>query len=136
MQYLLSYLRLDAFIDWMFNKYADLKRTKENSSLLDSDSKENVGLHGCCLVMSPIYNENFDGLNENTFMYLEEEILQFEVINKGLKTLYSPELKIEHAEGYTTSKVNTKPVEKRRFLYKNSIKSAKVLLALWREKNE
>lgn len=135
-QYWLSYLGLDAVIDWLFKKYADLKRTKENSSLAESECKENVGLHGCCFVLSPVYQEHFEGLNEKTFMYLEEEILQFEVIKKGLKTLYCPELRIEHAEGYTTSKVNKRPVEKRRFLYENSIKSAKVLLALWRENNE
>lgn len=134
-QYILSFVRADAGIDWLFRKYADAKR-KGIVEQVSTECQEDVGLHGCCLILSPTYSKYFKGLNEKTFMYLEEEILQYEVITAGLKTLYSPEIRIEHAEAYTTSRVCKNTVEKRRFVYKNSIESAKVLLDLWKEADD
>lgn len=135
-QYILSYIGIDGFLDVLFKNYVQMRRKHISTGNDNLVCKENVGLHGCCLIFSPQYIKNFDGLNERTFMYLEEEILQYEVSMKGLKLLYCPELEIEHAEAYTTSKMHKSSAQKRRFVYKNSVQSAKVLLDLWEEKRK
>ena len=84
-------------------------------------------LHGCCLIFSKKYTDYFDGLNPNTFLYLEEDILFVRLRNHGLHSLYTPDLKIRHLEDSATNKLGMKAAEKRRFIYKNMIHSYKAL---------
>lgn len=97
--------------------------------------KLNVKLHGSALVFSPLYVELYEGLYPKTFIYSEEAILYFIAKRDNLKTIYSPAIRILHKEDSSTNEIFNKSYKKRRFYYKNFIKSGKVLLELM-EKTE
>ncbi|MXQ72980.1 glycosyltransferase [Clostridiaceae bacterium DONG20-135] len=85
-------------------------------------------LNGCCLVFSPEYIKNFDGFNDRTFMYREEEFLFFQCQAKSLKMIYNPNLKILHYEDASTNQAFKKSRKKNQFFYKHSINSLKEIL--------
>ncbi|MBC2606678.1 glycosyltransferase [Pelagicoccus albus] len=97
--------------------------------------RENVQLHGCCLIFSPLFTERFDGLDPRTFMFMEEEILFVQVRRSGLKTLYSPDVEILHLEDAATDAIYDKPRDKRIFYLRNQLRSAQVLRQVLRETN-
>jgi len=86
----------------------------------------NVQLHGACLIFSPVYISRFDGLYDETFLYVEENILYHICTKERLKILYCPELKIIHKEYGSTDFTHTIPLLKRRFIYKQSIRSLSI----------
>lgn len=88
---------------------------------------ENVQLHGCCLVFSPEFISRFDGFNDQTFLYREEEILFTTMMLENLKTVYNPSIKIFHEEDAAINSISTKSIYKMRFMYKHLIKSSRVL---------
>lgn len=89
--------------------------------------QEDVKLHGCCLIFSPMFFKYFEGFDPSTFMYVEEDILLAHVRQRKLLTVYNPELLIFHAEKAATKSI-TKPLRKKRiFMYKEGIKSLLVL---------
>lgn len=105
-------------------------KTGEEHTPSWKEKKENVKLHGSALIFSRDYIELYEGLNPNTFMHSEEAIIYFIVKRDKLKTIYCPDIKILHKEDSSTDKVYNKGYKKRRFYYKNFIKSGKVLLGL------
>ncbi|CEP94202.1 glycosyl transferase family protein [[Clostridium] sordellii] len=109
-----------------------LKKKRNNSFIQNNNinyKKEykNIQLHGSCLIFSPNYVKKYEGLYNETFMYMEEDILFYICKRDGLKTLYSPHIKIYHKEDSSTDLLLKKGNLKRRFIYKNTIKSAKIL---------
>lgn len=82
----------------------------------------NVKLHGCCLIFSPEYIKEYNGLNEGTFLYLEEEMLFLEMQRANHIMLYSPKVTIYHAEDASTNFI-TSGRKKRVFVLKNHLKS-------------
>jgi GT2 family glycosyltransferase len=90
----------------------------------------NVPLQGSCLVFSPIYIKVFNGLYDRTFLYAEEDILYYIVRKHKMKTLYSPELKIFHKEDSSTNAQFSRNKDKRKFVYKNTMKSIIVFQVL------
>lgn len=79
---------------------------------------EDVVLHGCCWIFSPIYINKFDGLNEVTFLYKEEELLYLRLKENNMLSVYNPKLKIFHNEDASTNMLTKKGYKKRRFVYK------------------
>ncbi len=79
---------------------------------------EDAVLHGCCLIFSPLYIKFFDGLDEKTFLYCEEEFLYLKLKNSNMPSIYNPELKIFHSEDKATLYETKKNYKKRRFSYK------------------
>lgn len=67
------------------------------------DEQENVRLHGSCWIFSPQYIEKYDGIDSGTFMYMEEDILQYHMKNDRMIMLYSPEIVVFHKEAVSTS---------------------------------
>lgn len=96
--------------------------------------QENIKLHGCCWVFSPAYFKEFKGLDDRTFMYLEEDILFNHVINKKLLTVYNPLLKIYHSEDASTNSVVKTRRAKRLFVQRQHLKSIKVLEKVIKER--
>ena len=88
----------------------------------------NYKLHGCCLIFSREYIDKFNGLNPNTFLYMEEDILFVRLRNNKLISLYSPDLWLTHLEDAATDKMMKSGKKKRRFIYKNHIKSYNALI--------
>ena len=83
---------------------------------------ENVKLHGCCLIFSPKYIEEYNGLNEGTFLYLEEDMLFLEMKRTDHIMLYSPNVKIYHAEDASTNFISAGR-KKKLFVLKNHLNS-------------
>lgn len=88
---------------------------------------KNIILHGCCLIFSPIYVEKFNGLDERTFLYHEEELLFYRLQKNKMISVYNPKIEIFHAEDSATNAITVTDRKKRIFVYKNKIKSGKIL---------
>lgn len=77
----------------------------------DSDNykeyQDGVVLQGAFFVLAKSYLKAYpDGLYPKTFLYMEEDILNYRIRKKGLKELYIPELQVLHYEGASTIKDN------------------------------
>jgi GT2 family glycosyltransferase len=90
--------------------------------------QEGVILHGACLIFDPKYVERFNGIYDNTFMYMEEDILSYIAEKEELKVIYAPDIQILHKEDSSTDAVYNKEDKKRLFVYKHSRKSLQELL--------
>jgi len=90
--------------------------------------RENVVLHGCALIFSPIFINKFDGLDEKTFLYCEEELLFLKLKRNNMKSVYNPELLIYHDEGASTNTISNFNNKKLRFRYRKLIQANKILL--------
>src|SRR5690606_16799582 len=53
---------------------------------------EGVVLHGACMIFDPVYVRKYTGLYSNTFMYMEEYILNYIAEKENLKIVYSPDI--------------------------------------------
>lgn len=95
---------------------------------LSNQRQKNIILHGCCLIFSPKYIELFDGLDDRTFLYCEEELLFIRLMNNDLVSIYNPQLLIFHNEDAATNAITRTKRKKAIFTYKNLIKSNKILL--------
>ncbi|MBK7104715.1 MAG: glycosyltransferase family 2 protein [Ignavibacteriae bacterium] len=134
---LLNYFGMDKFLETAKKQIIQKPFVAQEIYLKYDFNKEyqNIKLHGSALVFSPLYIENYDGLNPNTFMYSEEAILYYIAKRDKLKTIYFPSVRIFHNEDSATNSLFNKNYTKRRFYYKNFIKSGKVLLNIMNEKN-
>lgn len=88
---------------------------------------ENIVLHGCFLIFSPRYIDKFDGLDNRTFLYCEEELLYIRLKRNNLKSVYNPELEIFHNEDSSTNATTKNKRNKNIFVLKNLIYAQKVL---------
>ena len=115
-----------------------IRRIKELKKIDDKEiycqKAENVKLHGCFLVLSKEYIKNFEGLDDRTFLYLEEDILYFQMMKEGMKMLYVPDIIVYHKEDSATNSIYKKQDKKREFIVKEYIHSAKVLKEIYQEK--
>ncbi len=89
---------------------------------------EDVTLHGCFMVFSEKYIDEFDGLDDRTFMYGEEDILHRRLIKNGMKSVYLPDIAVYHKEDVSTDSASGSARKKREFYYKNLIASLEVLI--------
>lgn len=95
--------------------------------------QENVRLHGCCMVFSPVYINAFDGLDVRTHFYGEEDILFVRIIRNHMKSVYQPKLKIFHHEEAATSDRMGKSYKKRRFIYETHLETLEMLEKMYQE---
>lgn len=109
------------------------KKKNEKKQIPQNRRQENVQLHGCCFVFSPEFICRYKGLDDRTFMYLEEDILYAQMRRDKLLMVYNPRLKIYHTEDSATNSIRKSSRKKNHFLYTNYIKSSKVLLSILRE---
>lgn len=94
----------------------------------DGKRKKNIVLHGCCLIFSPMYIDKFDGIDDRTFLYREEELLYIRLKNNNMISIYNPNIEIKHLEDVATNKSETNFYKKKKNTYKNQINSSKILL--------
>lgn len=92
------------------------------------EKKENVILHGCCLIFSPIYIKNFEKIPSKTKFYCEEEIIYIESQKRNMKTIYAPNIEVFHLRNTAINNTTKNLREKRIFVLKNLIVSNKILL--------
>lgn len=78
---------------------------KKSSFICKSEHRENVLLHGACLIFSNeyfrFYKEPFDS---RTFLYKEEELLYIRLLKKNLVSVFEPNLVVFHEGGCSTVK--------------------------------
>lgn len=77
-------------------KYRGKKTDNSHKTYLNRE--ENVQLHGCFLVLSERFFEYFDGLYSGTFLYMEEDILFWQLMQKNLTSVYLPDIHVFHKE--------------------------------------
>ena len=116
-------------------KFGIKKRSKKdlNFSLKNYNEnvdkrQENVVLHGCFLIFSKKYMDKFDGLDDRTFLYMEEKILQSHLLQNKMLSVYNPNIVIYHNEDSSTKTITKTRRKKELFILKNANKSAKILL--------
>jgi len=134
---ILNYFLLDKILERVKKSIYKKSFVKqiEHEKIDWEEEKLNVKLHGSALIFSPLYLEIYDGLYPKTFMYSEEAIIFFITKRDNLTSLYYPKVQILHKEDSSTESVYKKGYRKRRFYYKNFIKSGKVFLELMEESN-
>ncbi|NCE77811.1 glycosyltransferase family 2 protein [Turicibacter sp. TS3] len=111
----------------LYFKKDKIRLTKNDKEKCVYDSP----LHGSCLIFSPSFvKNNNEAFYSHTFLFLEEDILYYLSKFKKYKLLYYPFVTIYHKEDSSTDILLNKPNEKRRFIYKNIIKSSVVFLNL------
>lgn len=110
------------------------KKSYSNSSSYNYLEKQyNVQLHGCFWVFSREYIDKFDGLDDRTFLYMEEDILYKHMIENSMTTVYYPDIQVFHEEDVSTNVIVASEKEKIDFFYKNTLSSCKVLLEVYNE---
>lgn len=102
---------------------------KEEKSIDTSIRKENVVLQGCALIFSKEYMKLFDGIDNRTFLFEEEQLLYWRLRNNNLLSVYNPLLMIFHNENSSTNASTSKNMyKKRKLVIENELKSKNILL--------
>ena len=82
--------------------YMNIKHVFMKNKHLENgkETKTNVALHGCALIFSKKYYKKYDDVfYKGTFLYHEEEFLNYRKNKDKLITLYNKDLEIFHKEG-------------------------------------
>lgn len=120
----LAYINMGKMFEILFAKRNKFRKNNINTNI----KKEMVPIHGCCMIFSEKYIEKFDGIDDRTFLYCEEDLLFLRVVKNNLKIIYDPQLEILHNHSVTIKKINNTIRKKEIFVVKNLIKSNKILL--------
>ena len=124
-----AYLWLDLFASFLFISpmiSSLLKKFPRKQVKRDFSAMNNVELHGSFLICSPEYVGKFDGLDDRTFMYCEEEFLFARCHFNKLKTRFNPQIQIIHNEMENNNSSILKMRKKRLFRMRNCLKSLKI----------
>ena len=106
-----------------------LKKTDLSNATLYFQELVNYRLHGAFMIFSQKYLKAFPGgLDDRTFMYDEEYLLQYHVVKAGMKMVYSPRYCIYHKEDVSSDLALGRGNKKQRFIFENNIKSRLVYL--------
>lgn len=102
-----------------------------------AERHEDILLHGCWLVFSPVYIRRFGtAFDPRTFLYREEEILWIRCRKNGFKTVYTPAVRIMHLEDAATNSIKRDRREKIRFRLENLADSLEIEIRECRELEE
>ena len=123
-RYIASFVHLDDIVSNLFN----LRHKKEKKEEPVGKDSINIPLQGCLLIFSPRYFEKFDGFNEETFLYAEEDILFVRCQRKSLLMVYSPMIKITHVGGASTTNEYKNVMKIKRNKYINVLRSTNALI--------
>lgn len=131
-EYILNQLYLYPIYKYLRTALRNVLRAvglKKRGVLANPNSRhENIILHGCALIFSKKYIDIFDGFDNRTFLYREEELLYLRIKESGLKNIYSPQLIIHHNEDGSTDAMTGGGRKKRTFVMKHLIKSTELLI--------
>lgn len=122
-----QYVYILKFPRWLYRKIKKKNKQISNNDLTEKYF-ENIVLHGCFWIFSPEYISLFDGLDDRTFLYHEEELLALRLKRNNLKSIYNPELVVFHNEDSSTNAITKTKRKKAIFVDENQIKSIKILM--------
>jgi len=117
---LATFLLISPMISCLLKKFPR-KQTRQELSAMN-----NVELHGSFLIFSLEFIEKFDGLDDRTFMYCEEDFLFARCMFNNLKTRFNPAIRILHNEVENRKASILQQRKKRLFRVKNCLKSLKI----------
>ncbi len=112
-------------------KKVSSKLTKDNSA--NFKSKMIMTLHGCCIIFSPNYFDQYRGFCEDTYLYGEEIILSLLCEKRNLIMTYISTTSVLHNESGGTKAELDKLIKRHKFYYQNYYNSTEVLLKIVRE---
>lgn len=123
-------LRIRSFFkQFKLLRKAYLKSQKNNVENILNNTEVGI-LHGAFVVFSEQFITNFNEPFDNrTFFYFEMEILGIRLKQKGLKSVYSPSVKVLHHQNLSTKKAFKGEYEKTIFQINNMIDSINVCLS-------
>ncbi|MBR2658327.1 glycosyltransferase [Candidatus Saccharibacteria bacterium] len=129
LEFRIRHTRLFLYVDF-FKKIIKKIVTFGRRDMKTTCGKKQYGivLHGAFLVLSRKYLENFDGLDERTFLYGEEALLALSLRKRGLVSVYDPSIHILHNHHSATNHLTMSTVERVRKRAKYELDSAKILL--------
>ena len=117
-------IHLESVFKWIIDrKYKKRKKTVDTENL-----KFGVSLYGCCMVFSKNYIQKFDGLDDRTYMFCEEELLYLRLKSNNMVEVYDPSLEVFHNHSSSIDAIYKTRHAKELFMAKNLIKSNKILL--------
>lgn len=120
----------------MLNIYLKINKIFKKTKHLENgiESKYDVSLHGCALIFSKKYYEKYSDIFYNeTFLYHEEEFLEYRRRKDNLITYYDSNLEIFHKEGKSLDKSFNKNYDKLIFRNKEILKSLRLLENIMKE---
>lgn len=124
-----NYLRYALSIIGLDNMFSTLVDQPAKIAAATDEYQENVQISGCCMIFSPEYITRFNGLNPDTFMYLEEVLLYIRIRKANLKIVYYPNLEIVHLEDAATlTSFRGKKRKARQFKYRCQMQSFRALI--------
>lgn len=92
---------------------------------------ENVMLQGSFVILSKDYLKRFPlGLYPQKSFFLEEDILLFLCRKFNLKTVYNPEISVDHIHSVSINERFKDKQKKRKFVFRQTLKSRKTFLSL------
>ena len=119
--------------------YVKSKIKKEVHLLNGEESKYDVALHGCALIFSKKYYKKYkDVFYSGTFLYHEEEFLDYRRRRDHLITYYDSKLELFHKEGSSLNETfkNRNNYEKLIFRNQEIIKSLTLLETIMKNNEE
>ena len=125
-QLVLAYTGLYVVWDYL-KKLKRNKITNRAQKKVGDERREDVKLHGSCLIFSDKFFNHFRGFNPETFMYGEEDLLILQVRQKKLLSVYNPNIEIFHAEKAATKSSTKSSRKKKIFIHKECLKSLKII---------
>lgn len=121
-------------IDWIKNWIVKMRHDKYDMNYKTfCNVQRNVLLTGCIWIFSEIYIKEFNGIDQRTFMYHEEEILFHHMKNKGMEMIYAPDIVVYHKGEVSTKTVYRSKRNRRIFNCLESNKSLEVLKEIIKE---
>lgn len=120
----------DRYMFFYLKKYIKKHIKKDNLIIKDyTKTLKNVVLQGSCIIFSKNFiNSRKYLFYPETFMYLEEDILDYECKRDNYRVVYSPQISVEHLEDVSTNITFKNNYNKEKFKLKQMIKSANILI--------
>lgn len=109
------------FLRILLAKYIKIKRHFKNEVKIENGIKSEYGvaLHGCAIIFSKKYYEKYNDIFYNdTFLYHEEEFLNYRKNKDNLITYYDSNLEIFHKEGASLNE-NFKNSDYEKLIFRN-----------------
>ena len=130
----------ERFLRMLLAKYIKIKRLFKKEVKIKNGIKSEYGvaLHGCAIIFSKKYYEKYDDVFYNdTFLYHEEEFLNYRKNRANLITYYDSNLEIFHKEGASLNE-NFKNSDYEKLIFRNKeiVKSLEKLKSIMETNKE
>lgn len=112
------------------NNNVKSKRTLARDDWEHTDENMKGVLHGSCLVFSPDYVREFEGLYGGTFLYCEEEILCYILKKLNYRYVYYSNVQVIHCHSTSFKRSVQDEVERKKIIVKHRMKSYQKFLRI------